>query len=335
MTEVKHLLQQGFSLVELMISLLLGSIITGTVIFVFLSNKETYRQNDSLVALQENARYAFEIIGRDIREAGAIACGSNLPTANVLNNASNNWWSNWDAGLLGFEANDNTFPQAVGTTVADRVADTDALIIHSATSTNELRILSHNPTAASFLLNTSTHGLLTGDVVMVCDYTQAAILQLGDTSTETVTYDTNGSPGNCSKGLGYPSDCSNVTGTPKTLSDNALLTKLSANAWYVGNNSRGSSSLYRVTLVNNGGAATTEIQELAEGVTDLQIQYLEVDSSGNLKNDYVDASSVTDWHKVIAARWTISMETDERTHTDGSRITRKWYSVFTLRNRTS
>jgi type IV pilus assembly protein PilW len=63
----------GFSLVELMIAMLLGLFIIGGVISVFLSNRVAYRQNENLARMQENARYAFEVVGRDIREVGGIA----------------------------------------------------------------------------------------------------------------------------------------------------------------------------------------------------------------------------------------------------------------------
>src|SRR3546814_1117931 len=46
--------QAGFSLVELMISLVLGLIVIGGVTTVFLSNQQSYRSNEGLSQLQEN-----------------------------------------------------------------------------------------------------------------------------------------------------------------------------------------------------------------------------------------------------------------------------------------
>ncbi len=328
--------QRGFTLVELMIALVLGLLVIGGVLGAFLANREVYRQNESLARMQESARYAFEVMARDVREAGGIACGSHLPTANVLAGAASNWWSNWGEGLRGYEGSDTTFPKAFGTSAADRVDGTDALIVHSGTANDGVYITEHNPTAAEFKVNTTAHGIVDGDILMVCDYKQAAIFQTtnANSSTVTIVHNTGGSvsPGNCSKGLGYPTVCT-TNGTPYTFENGGFISKLSANAWYIGHNGRGGRSLYRIRLQNNSGNASTTAEEIAEGITDLQIQYLSRDASGVLASQYVDATSVADWKNVVAAHLTFTFQTLERVGTDIQPIERKWYTVVTLRNR--
>lgn len=66
----------GLSLVELMISLVLGLVVTGAAVAVFLSNQNTFRASEGLHRIQENARVGFELISRDIRSAGGTACSS-------------------------------------------------------------------------------------------------------------------------------------------------------------------------------------------------------------------------------------------------------------------
>jgi type IV pilus assembly protein PilW len=61
--------QQGFTLVEIMIALLLGVFLLGGVMGVFINTKQTYRMQDALSRLQENGRYAMDAIGRNIRMA--------------------------------------------------------------------------------------------------------------------------------------------------------------------------------------------------------------------------------------------------------------------------
>jgi type IV pilus assembly protein PilW len=337
----------GFSLVELMISMVLGLALMGGVVGVFLSNREIYRQNENLARLQENARYAFEVMGRDVREAGGIACGSNLPTANVLNNASTNWWSNWRDGIHGYEGTDNTFPKAFGTAAADRVSGTDAIIVHSGTNNDGATITEHNTTSANFKVNTTAHGVKDGDILIVCDYKQAAIFQTTNASDSNVTIVHNTgspvSPGNCSKGLGYPTVCT-TNGTEYTFENGGVLNKLSANAWYIGHNGRGGRSLYRTQLTRSGSNAATVATEIAEGVTDLQVEYLYKDCSNTLATNYVPASSIpatycptgsTDWTKVTAARITFTLESLEKVSTGGQTLTRQWTTVATLRNRQS
>ncbi|QPK64184.1 PilW family protein [Methylomonas sp. LL1] len=322
----------GFSLVELMIALLLGLFLIGGVISVFLSNRVAYRQNENLARIQENARYAFEVMGRDIREAGGIACGSNLLTANVLNDKSTTWWANWGDGLQGYEGDETLPAKANGTGATDRVAGTDAVVIHTGTDDNGVTITEHNPASAQFKVNTTAHGIVDGDVLLVCDYKQAAIFQTTNASSTNVTIVHNtgtGTPGNCSKGLGYPTVCT-ALGTPYTFEGGGLMTKLAANAWYIGFNGRGGRSLYRVS-----GTPTPVAEEIAEGVTDLQIQYLAKDAGGSLPASYVDADAITDWTRVVATRLVFTIQSLENVGTDAQPLERTWNVVVSLRNRVS
>ncbi len=62
--------QRGFGLIEIMISLVVGLILTAGVIQIFTANKQTYRMLDAEGGIQENARFAEEILGRYLRIAG-------------------------------------------------------------------------------------------------------------------------------------------------------------------------------------------------------------------------------------------------------------------------
>ena len=67
--KLKHL-QAGFSIVELMISLVLGLLLMTGVIQVFLSSRQTYATNEAMARQQENGRFALEFIARSARMAG-------------------------------------------------------------------------------------------------------------------------------------------------------------------------------------------------------------------------------------------------------------------------
>ena len=62
--------QRGMSLVELMVAMTIGLIITVVIANLFLGTKETYRTQDDLSRMQENLRFAFQVIGRTVRLAG-------------------------------------------------------------------------------------------------------------------------------------------------------------------------------------------------------------------------------------------------------------------------
>ncbi|MCG5496903.1 PilW family protein [Ectothiorhodospira variabilis] len=65
--------QHGLSLVELMVALVIGLILTAGVIHVFLGNQAAYRETQRFSALQDNIGFAVDFMVRDIRGADAIA----------------------------------------------------------------------------------------------------------------------------------------------------------------------------------------------------------------------------------------------------------------------
>ncbi|BCX88540.1 type IV pilus assembly protein PilW [Methylomarinovum tepidoasis] len=62
--------QDGVSLVEIMVALVAGLILTAGGIQIYAANKQTYRVADASARIQENARFAMEILGRQLRMAG-------------------------------------------------------------------------------------------------------------------------------------------------------------------------------------------------------------------------------------------------------------------------
>lgn len=65
--------QTGFSLVELMIAITLGLIVLLAVGSIYIGSRQTYRVQEDNARIQEAGRYALEVIGRSIRQAGADA----------------------------------------------------------------------------------------------------------------------------------------------------------------------------------------------------------------------------------------------------------------------
>jgi type IV pilus assembly protein PilW len=62
--------QRGMSLVELLVAMAIGLVITVVIANLFIGTKQTYRTQDDLSRMQENLRFAFQVIGRTVRQAG-------------------------------------------------------------------------------------------------------------------------------------------------------------------------------------------------------------------------------------------------------------------------
>lgn len=66
--------QRGVSLVELMVALVLGLLVSAGIIEVFLSTSSSYRAQGQLAQVQENGRYAIRRIADELRMANASFC---------------------------------------------------------------------------------------------------------------------------------------------------------------------------------------------------------------------------------------------------------------------
>jgi len=345
--------QRGLSLLELLIALLLGLVLLGAVSTAYLANRQTFRQVENLARVNENARTTFELLGRELREAGGTPCGARLPTANVVRTGpASPWWTDWGQGLRGFDGHQALPGSAFGSGTAGRVAGTDAVVVWSGSTLPPLAIEHHEPKEASMRLHTNDHDLNVGDIAIACDQQQAAIFQVThfNPANRTLAHHTGQAvqPGNCRKELGIvldaapgaAHDCS-TPGRERPFETGGFLSRLSVSAWYIGHNGRGGTSLYRAVLgtqatgsgANSGRIASASPEEVIENVSNLQMHYLEPGAGGALPSRYVDASQVGDWTQVRAVRLAPTFVTAEAVGTDGKPIARALPFLVGIRTR--
>lgn len=62
--------QTGLSLIELMVAITLGLMITTSLGYILVGSRSTYRTQDASARVQDTGRFALEFIGRQIRSAG-------------------------------------------------------------------------------------------------------------------------------------------------------------------------------------------------------------------------------------------------------------------------
>lgn len=333
---------RGFSLIELMVSLLIGLLVTGAAIGIFLSNRQAYQATENLGHVQEGVRIAFELMARDIREAGGNPCVNNLPVANVINlpappgpalppDPADRWWTHlqhWGMTVRGYGAGE-AFPDAnFGTAAAQRLAGTDAIQLLSGDDA-VATIQAHDATSQQFTLNTADHGFSAGELMLACNSRQASLFQASTVAGSVVGHAAGGSPGNCSTNLGLIGEGADCSTRPAFTyaAPNSVLTRMHATRWYIANNARGRPSLYQSRTA--GGAVSNE--EVVEGVSGMEIRYLMRGGTA-----YVDAGSVAGaWEDVVAARVTLTLESPESVGVDGGRLNRQLIQIAALRNRNS
>ena len=347
--------QRGFTMVELMVALLLGLVLIGSVINVFLTSGQTLRLNQNLSRVHENARFGVEMFVREIREAGMVPCGSTL-SANVLRTGSSGawtvpWWASTFDGLIrGFDDGQNSVAiKAFGAGTADRVLGTDALLIlrPSSDEADLRRLASHDPAENSFtdasVISTAVKSRYDSRPALVCDGKSAALLQIGAASVSLGEYDYGTGTYNCSMNLGS-ADAACATTTPRTFDAGAQLTRWDPAFWYIGHNARGTKSLYRVGIKLNSstGAVENDVQEMVPDVENMQIDYLtrNRDAGNVLATDWVAASDsafaggwTSTTAEVVAARVKLTLRSTEAVGEGNVPLTRTFVILGSIRNR--
>ena len=72
---------RGFSLVELMIAVALGLLVTTALVSMFVGVRSASRTTSGVGALADSGRFALDTIEQSVRGAGNFACNSTAPVA--------------------------------------------------------------------------------------------------------------------------------------------------------------------------------------------------------------------------------------------------------------
>ncbi len=75
---------KGVTLVELLIALVLGLVLTADAINIFINNKRTYSLENELSRLQESGRFAIDSMVEDIRMVDYNGCSSRTRVTALL-----------------------------------------------------------------------------------------------------------------------------------------------------------------------------------------------------------------------------------------------------------
>lgn len=286
--------QSGMSLVELMIAITLSLILSLGIIQIFSSSKQTSRVQNELARLQENARFALDLLSSDIRMAGQLGCNSNVH----VNDSSNGSLGPFSHGIRGYDyaATDDIKLTANGS-LNNVVDGTDVIMVIAA--------------GANAVSATSTTAAVTaGSIAPIADIDEGDPAIVSDCETADLFI----------AGAREPnSNILPVKGATlsKTYSDNAEIAKLDYTAYYLRADADGVRNLYRsyVNNLNNNPGIRTEA--LLAGVEDFQILYGQ-DINGDGSNiRYVDADNVdptnpvADMSDIISVRIHLLLATTE------------------------
>lgn len=299
---------QGFTLVELMIALVLGLVVIGGVISVLLSNQQTYRTNSALSQLQDNARTAFELLARDIRQAGSTPCG-NTEVTSILNGTAGTAWYQWvnGAGIQGADVATTLAPALPGALAQP------AIVTRGVGLVSQAKVNAGASCAAGIPLLSAPSEIAGNSLVMACDGNQAYIFETQAYAGGQLKPVAAGTPGN---NLSLAT-CSSFAAT-------AYVAPYNADAWYVApagaGAAAGTDSLYRAHFVNNA----LQADEIVRGVKDLRISYHLTGGTS-----FVNAATAsTNWPNVDAVRVALTLRSVTNPNNTNTNLTEPLVRTF-------
>lgn len=309
----------GFTLVEVMIALLIGTFLMIGAITILVNSRRTYDMQDDLARLQENARFAVDSIGRDIRMAGYFGCASDIETVfNHINGASGAIF-NTNLGLEGSEAAGVWLPSNTAND-ADIRAGTDALTVRYVDPDSSVKVTAMAQASANVHVEEGD-AFAQGEIIAITDCASTDVFQISNAnpSSDVFVHTTgNGTaPGNAQL-PGLP-NCpgANAHCLSKVYDEDSMVMKLVANRYYIGTGANGRPSLFRRQVGVNAAASTP--LELAPGIVNMQITY----GRDNNGDDTPDVYESADLLGTAANNWR-SVKT---VHVELVATTEKQYNV--------
>lgn len=278
--------QQGMTLIEILIALVLGTFLLAGVIQIFQNSQKTNRMLEGISRVQENSRFAMDFISRDIRNADYLGCLRSGIT-NLTNNLNPliDTDPDYDPNI-DFDGS-NGITGTNGAAGANLALDApDGITLRGAF---DLGI----DVVAPFMVNTAANirvssfdGIALHDIVLVSDCTAADIFEITTDPTtgggaNVVVH--NG--GNVAVGPGNTSQM-----LSKTYAGDSTVYRFSTISYFVQNG-----ELFRRIDTNTATA-------LIEGIENMQILYGEDTDGDNTPNYYVPANSVVSMNQVVSIR---------------------------------
>jgi type IV pilus assembly protein PilW len=306
--------QDGMSLIELLIAMLIGVLMMTAAIGLLISNKRVYKEQNEMGRLQENARFAIEILTKDIRMTGYAGCVDDISLlSNVTTNAGTatnlHNFTNPVEGINGKTATSTWSPSA---STEDRTNITN--------STDALTIRYLDPILSQIQFTSgSTMGSTTAAIPVTCSN---SIGTTQNCDTNHITANENMAITDCGTGdifIATGSTANTITHgatLSKTYDDSAQISRYVTTRYYIGTSGNANHTgdavpaLYRYTSV--AGTATT--QELIEGVERMEILYGVDTDADSVPDSYLAAgaaglTTAANWSNVISVRIAILVRT--------------------------
>lgn len=285
--------QQGLTIIEIMVALLLSSLLTLGLVQIFTSNSQTFRLNEANSRVQESGRIALEILSRAVRNAGYYGC---QPPNGFTNNLDTSH-ADFDESQHGFNQDRAIFSGASGRP-GDALNDTDYIRI-TGLAGDDLDLRAEDNINSANLKLTDTGNLENGDIIFITDCMAGDILQVGNVNANSGTVGTptgnNFAPSNDFSNNDPDGCSSNVNCLSAVYDAGTRIMKASiANYYLADQDNHDEPALVRETPLRRDA--------LVSGLIGMRIQY-GTGSNGTVTQwQEVGDMDDADWPRVLAAR---------------------------------
>jgi len=277
--------ERGFGLIEVMVSLVVGMILTSGLLRIMSSSKRIYRVDANLSQMLDSGRFASHYLQREVREAGNIGCPdlAAVTPATEVAGPPPLLPSNVIGGIDNIAAGN-----AYGATAGSDVIS----IRKAATPYRRLTVAMATPSAALQIANDGV-GLGANNVVLVSDCSG------GD-----VFFVSGAAAGGGGVSLAHAAGGNSSANLSKAYGTDATVMSLQFVVFFVKPNPAGVPALWRL---DQSGVQV----ELVDGVEDMQVRYGEDTDSDGVANRYATAGAVTDWSQVVTVRMNLLLVSDD------------------------
>lgn len=297
--------QGGLTLIELLISVVIGLLVLGALLVVYLGSRAAYRSSDSLARVQESGRFAVEFIAQDARMSGFMGCRSRNLSAddqtliNITSPAVT--FAGARDGVRGFDGGSSaSIGQWTNPTTITRVGASDVLTLRRAAGQMVGIASNSDPVARTVTIRHNAIGLGNGELAVLGNCERALVFRVTNSPALTGIGDYptlleykatgGGTDGTLGNDIAIPVPTFNVGSRAEVL-------RVIETSYFIGQNAAGRPSLFRAA----GGA----VEELVDNVEDMDIIY-GVDTTlpdlDGIIDVYQRADEVTDWSRVVSAR---------------------------------
>lgn len=300
----------GFSLVEMMVSIVLTMIVTAAVLAVFVASRQSFNSTSGTAALADGGRFALDFIQNSVRGAGYMACNTTQRQISILQASPSPMVANFTQALGGYEAN-NTSPGGAFTVAASPVTpdannsdwaspsgvvpagldaalaskvvkNNDVLVVYSTLRNAQSSYVTAITNGASTFTINAPGSLVNGQLATISDCAKSVVMWVTSVSANTVSFSSGAWPNN------------NVSSFPVSFEVGSQVTPVDTTVFYIGQGADGDSALFSLDLNagTNSPPGSFAATELVPDIEAMQVLY-GLDTTGSQTvSEYVTADKV-------------------------------------------